>query len=116
MSRLLVNKLRVRARVGCKESERAHPQMLRFDLRLDYDMTEAIASDDVAKAIDYKDVAARVRELLAGQQWHLIETLAHDIALNLRTLNDKIRRVEVTVTKDIIADAESVAALVAVDF
>lgn len=116
MFRLLVNKLRVRGRVGCKDSERAHPQMLAFDVRIDYDMRAAISSDDVSKSIDYKDVAARVRELLAVRQWHLIETLAHDLALHLRSLSSTISRIEVTVTKDIMADATSVAVQVALEF
>jgi FolB domain-containing protein len=109
MSQLLLNELRVRGRVGCKDSERAHPQMLHMDLRIHYDMSDAISSDDVSKAIDYKGVAACVRELLAGREWHLIETMAEDVGKAVRGLSDRITRVELKVTKDVITDVRSVS-------
>ena len=109
MSQLLLNGLRVRGRVGCKDSERAHPQMLHMDLRIHYDMRDAIASDDVSKAIDYKGVAACVRELLTGREWHLIETLAQDVGTAVRNLSERITRVEITLTKDVITDVSSVS-------
>ena len=109
MSQLLLNELRVRGRVGCKDSERAHPQMLHFDLGIHFDMTDAIASDDVSKAIDYKAVAACVRELLAGREWHLIETMAQDVGTALRGLSERITRVDIKVTKDVITDVRSVS-------
>lgn len=111
MSHLLVNGLRVRGKVGCKDSERAHPQMLRFDLRIDYDMRAAIERDDVNQAIDYKVAASCVRELVGSGEWKLLETLAHDVAARLRTLHETTSRIEVSVTKDVIADSSSVAAV-----
>ena len=109
MSHLLVNGLRVRGKVGCKDSERAHPQMLRFDFRIDYDMRAAIERDDVSQAIDYKVAASCVRELVVSGEWKLLETLAHDVAAHLRPLHETTKRVEVSVTKDVIADSSSVA-------
>jgi len=109
MSQLLLKGLRVRARVGCKDSERAHPQMLHIDLRIHFDMREAIESDDVSKAIDYKAVAACVRELTVGREWHLIETLANDAATAVHRLSERISRVEIIVTKDVITDVASVS-------
>jgi FolB domain-containing protein len=109
MSQLLLNELRVRGRVGCKDSERAHPQMLHMDLRIHYDMSDAIASDDVSKAIDYKGVAACVRELLGSREWHLIETMAQDVCHAVRGLSERITRVQLTVTKDVITDVRSVS-------
>ena len=114
MSRLVLKGLRVRGRVGCKDSERAHPQMLRVDLCIDYDMREAIAHDDVGRAIDYKAVAARVREQVGSREWKLLETLTHDLAGFIRTTSPKISRVEASVTKDVIPDVASVT-VVAVD-
>lgn len=114
MAHLLLKGLRVRGRVGCKDSERAHPQMLQLDLRIAYDMQDAIAHDDVSRALDYKGVAACVRELLASREWHLIETLAHDVATAVRALSARVSCVEATVTKDVIADVSSVSVVVAV--
>jgi 7,8-dihydroneopterin aldolase/epimerase/oxygenase len=108
MSRLVLKGLRVRGRVGCKDSERAHPQMLRVDLSIDYDMREAIASDDVASAVDYKEVAAQVREHVGSREWKLIETLTHELANRVRAGNSRIERVEASVTKDVIPDVASV--------
>jgi dihydroneopterin aldolase len=83
--------------------------MLHMDLAIHYDMSDAIASDDVSKAIDYKVVAACVRELLAGREWHLIETMAHDVIGAVRKLSDRITRIEIVVTKDVITDVAAVS-------
>jgi dihydroneopterin aldolase len=115
MSRLLLNGLRVRARVGCKDTERAHSQMLKVDLRIDYDMREAIAGDDVARAVDYKNVATCIRERLGSQEWKLLETLTHDVATSVRHMSNKIMRVEASVTKDVIPDVASVAVVIVVE-
>ena len=112
MSHLDLKGLRVRGRIGCKDSERAHPQMLRMDLRLYFDMRQAIDTDDVACSIDYKAIAGCVRELLGSREWHLLETCAHDIGACVRGLSQRITRVETTLIKDVIADAESVSATV----
>ena len=109
MSQLRLKGLRVRGRVGCKDSERAHPQMLHVDLCIHFDMRDAIASDDVSKAIDYKAVAACVRELLSGREWHLLESLAHHVASAVRDLSARISRVEITVSKDVITDVGAVS-------
>jgi FolB domain-containing protein len=109
MQQLWLKGLRVRGRVGCKDSERAHPQMLHVDLCIVYDMREAVMKDDVAHAIDYKGVAACVRELTAAKQWHLIETLASDVANVVRAISTRIKRVEATVAKDVITDVGAVA-------
>ena len=115
MSRLVLNGLRVRGRVGCKDAERAHSQMLKVDLDIEYDMTEAIAGDDVTCGVDYKSVAASVREHLASREWKLLETLTHDLATTVRRMSSKIARVEATVTKDVIPDVASVAIVIAVE-
>jgi dihydroneopterin aldolase len=109
MAQLLLKGLRVRGRVGCKDSERAHPQMLHMDLSIYYDMSEAIETDDVSKAIDYKAVATCVRELLAAREWHLIETMAHDVAEAVRKMSERITHLEIIVTKDVITDVGSVS-------
>lgn len=115
MSRLLLNGLRVRGRVGCKDTERAHSQMLKVDLCIEYDMREAIAGDNVACGIDYKSIAAGVREQLASREWKLLETLTHDLATCVRRMSPKIVRVEASVTKDVIPDVASVAVVIAVE-
>jgi dihydroneopterin aldolase len=115
MSRLLLNGLRVRGRVGCKDTERAHSQMLKVDLCIEYDMREAIADDDVTHGVDYKGVAACVRERLASREWKLLETLTHDLATCVRSMSDKITRVEASVTKDVIPDVASVVIVIAVE-
>jgi dihydroneopterin aldolase len=115
MSRLLLNGLRVRGRVGCKDAERAHSQMLKVDLCIDYDMRDAIAGDDVTRGVDYKEIAACVRERLASREWKLLETLTHDLASCVRRMSNKIARVEATVTKDVIPDVASVAIVIVVE-
>ena len=53
------------------------------DLELPCDCTRAARSDSVEDTIDYKRVAKRVLGWVPATQYHLVETLAHNLALLL---------------------------------
>ena len=54
--------LRVDCIVGIYPHERAVPQTVLLDIEIDYDFAAPAASDAIADAVDYDDVAASVEK------------------------------------------------------
>ncbi|MGA2023795.1 MAG: dihydroneopterin aldolase [Steroidobacteraceae bacterium] len=69
--------------IGFIDWERLTPQTLLIDLELPCDCARAAQSDSVEDTVDYKRVAKRVLAWLPETQFHLVETLAHRLAMLL---------------------------------
>lgn len=63
---------------GVNEDERRDGQRFLFDLWLG--VSDAALSDRIEDAVDYRKVAALVRELSDGRQFRLLESLAAAVA------------------------------------
>jgi dihydroneopterin aldolase len=63
---------------GVNEDERRHGQRFLYDVELD--VGEAGSSDRIEDAVDYREVAACVREVSEGRAFHLLEALAAAVA------------------------------------
>ena len=70
--------LEVPGRHGVLEEERERDRVFVFDIS--FDVSEAALSDRIEDAVDYRDVAACVREVSDGQRFNLIEALAAGVA------------------------------------
>ncbi len=70
--------LEIFGRHGAEEQERREGGTFFYDVRLE--IGGAGLSDRIEDAIDYRDVAACVREISDGRQFHLIEALAAAVA------------------------------------
>jgi dihydroneopterin aldolase len=70
--------LEVFGRHGAYESEQREGQVFLFDVRLD--VGERGADDDLAQAVDYTKVAAKIRELSDARRFDLLEGLATYVA------------------------------------
>ncbi len=103
-----IHGLEVFHRVGVPEAERARAQRLLLDLEMEVDVTDAAAGDDLSRTIDYSAVSRRLRELGAGREWRLIETLAVEVA-DVLLHEFGARRARVEVRKFILPEAEYVA-------
>src|SRR4051812_12913040 len=68
--------LEVSYRVGVPDAERARPQRLLLDVRMEHDFRPAAATDDLTKTIDYFAVAQKLLKFGQGREWKLIEKLA----------------------------------------
>jgi FolB domain-containing protein len=66
--------------VGVPDEERAKPQRLLLTVEMEHDFRAAAIEDELADTIDYHAVTQRLRAFGDGVHWHLIETLAVDIA------------------------------------
>jgi dihydroneopterin aldolase len=63
---------------GVNESEKEHGQPFLYDLQLE--VGDAGLSDRIEDAVDYRDVAAVVRELSETRRFDLLEALAAAVA------------------------------------
>ncbi len=66
-------------------------QTVILDIELDYDFAPAAASDAIADAVDYDDVAASVTELVQTRRFQLIETMAEQAAAMLLDARPAVR-------------------------
>lgn len=80
MTTIELRGLELHGRHGVLAHEREHGQRFLFDLELDVPDPERDAID---ATVDYRDVAAAVREVSDGRDYLLLETLAAAVAETL---------------------------------
>jgi len=84
MDRIFLRDLRVETIIGIYDWERETPQTVSIDLELATDVARAAQSDDIADALDYKQIAKRLIAFVGESRFQLVETLAERIAALLR--------------------------------
>lgn len=108
MDTIIIADLQVSYHVGVSDAERAEPQRLLLTLEVQHDFTGAVAGDNLAETVDYDALCQRLLGFGEGCHWHLIETLAADIAAMV--LEDyPARGVTVEVKKFCIPEARHVS-------
>lgn len=85
MDSVLVEGLIVNAVIGVFPWEREVEQTLQADLTLNWDNRVPGASDDVADALDYSVVAARVTRVIREGRFKLLEAAAEAVATDLQS-------------------------------
>ena len=63
---------------GAYEEEQRNGQLFLWDVQLD--VGDRGADDDLERALDYTQVAAKIRELSDGHRFNLLEALATSVA------------------------------------
>ncbi len=76
---IIIERLEFQGRCGVTQEERRKPQPLAVDLELTCRTEPAAASDDIQLTVDYAQVANRIIELAATQDFSLLETFAERI-------------------------------------
>ena len=95
--------LELHGRHGVLEEERRHGQRFVLDVRFEVG-DEAAISDELADAVDYRDVVAVVRDVFEARSYRLLEALAAAIAdelvirFGLATVEVRVRKPDVEVT------------------
>lgn len=90
--------LKVFGRHGVFAHEREDGQDFIVDLRLQLDLADAAASDDVTDTVHYGELAEQVAAVVAGDPVNLLEKLAERIAAVVLA-DARVQQVEVTVHK-----------------
>jgi dihydroneopterin aldolase len=67
-------------RLGVAEIEKEWVQKVSLDVELVLDLSPAARTDDVTQTVDYERVYRRIREVAHARKFHLIESLAGEIA------------------------------------
>ena len=81
--RIFLRGLTTECVIGFIDWERRVKQTVVLDLELPVDCRRAAASDAVADTLDYKKVAKHVLAFVEASEFHLVETLAERLALEL---------------------------------
>ncbi len=107
-----IEELKLCARVGVPEEERARPQRLTALLTLQPRTSFSDLGDDLARTIDYAAVCDEIRHFVSGRTDKLIETLARELAEHLLR-RFGLARVELELRKYILPETKYVAVKVA---
>lgn len=95
---ILIEGMELFAHHGNTDAERKQGVHLTVDVDITVDLRPAALSDDLADTVDYEACVNRVREVVDSARHHLLETVAHDIAVAM--LKSRLARaVTVTVSK-----------------
>ena len=78
-AKIFISDLRVDARIGHLPHERGAHQSLVINVSVWTDISQALASQDLNDTVDYVAIQKGILELVATQEYVLIETLADDI-------------------------------------
>ena len=80
MGTLFIRSLPVDCIIGIHPFERGSHQRLEISLTVTADFRQAAENDDIAQAIDYTALAARIETFAQQGKFHLIETLVERLA------------------------------------
>ncbi len=93
-----IRDLALRCIIGVFPEERRARQDVVLNITLETDTRRAAATDALEHAVDYKTIKQRVIELVEQSQYHLLETLAEEVARVCLT-DHRVRQVTVTIDK-----------------
>ena len=98
MDRIVLQGMSFNGRHGVRPAEREHPQEFRVDVEVDCDLVKAGRTDRLEDTVDYSHIRAAAKEIIEGEPFNLIESLAARIAARVLEL-DGVHGVSVTVAK-----------------
>ncbi|MFW3170182.1 dihydroneopterin aldolase [Geodermatophilus sp. CPCC 206100] len=96
--RIAVRGLTAHAHHGVYPFERENGQTFRVDAVLELDTAPAAAGDDLARTVNYAELAQRLHAVLTGEPVDLLETLAQRLA-DVCLADPLVDAVEITVHK-----------------
>jgi 2-amino-4-hydroxy-6-hydroxymethyldihydropteridine diphosphokinase/dihydroneopterin aldolase len=91
--------LRCPAHCGTGEEERRQLQNLRINATLELAWPEGFLRQTLADTVDYTSVAGTIFKALDGREFHLIETIARSLCVEILTKFLHVQRVTVAVHK-----------------
>ena len=103
-----IEQLRISARVGVPDLERAAPQRLALNITLWPNQSWRDLEDEISRTVNYSAVARVVEEFVQNRCDKLIETLADQIAAHLLR-SFPIKQVRIELRKFVLAKAEFVS-------
>ena len=86
----VIERLELMAHLGIYDDERAGLQPIAFDVRLYFPTPPGWTFDDNAQFFDYQQITDRLRDLVKGKPYRLIEFLANEAFNIVRAHLDEI--------------------------
>jgi len=80
MDRVFIEDLRIQTVIGVFDWEREITQTISLDLQMDFDISRAAESDNIADTLDYKSVSKRLIQFVESSEFQLVEALAEHCA------------------------------------
>ena len=99
MDRIRLNEMVFYGYHGVLPEERTLGQRFVVSVELHLDLKDAGLTDDLDRTVNYSEVYAAVREVVAGPPFRLIETVAERIAARLLADHPSVTFVSVSVNK-----------------
>ena len=96
---VFIRGLRVEAIIGAFDWEREVDQVVRIDAELHCDIGKAATSDDLADALDYKQVSQRLSQLVREGRFHLLEALADKLVSTILSDFPSVQKIRLEVAK-----------------
>jgi dihydroneopterin aldolase len=101
--------LEVFVRIGVPEEERREPQRLLISLEMSVDsFSHAAGTDNLARTVNYFEVAQLVKKITAEPPRKLLETLAEEMAAKILDAFP-IKKIVIEIKKFILPDAQYVS-------
>ena len=79
MATIGINDLKLQAIVGTNDWERNIKQEVIVNISIKYDASDAIANDDLKKALDYEALSKGIKSAVEDSKFFLLETLTNMI-------------------------------------
>ena len=95
---IIIRDLVVEAHCGVTHEERSAIQQLAVDVEITYDMTHAVANDDIKRAVDYEQVCTVIKDVARTEASALLETLGRQMIMRLFDTTDA-HAIIITLTK-----------------
>ena len=111
MDKIFLNNLDIDTIIGIYDWERETLQTLSFDLEMDWDISKAAKSDDIADTLDYGAIATSIVAFVEASRYQLIETLAEDLCALLLN-NYPIPKLKLTLSKPVALHGQNTARIV----
>lgn len=81
MDKIFIHALKCEAIIGIFDWERQVRQTILIDLEMSADIARAARSDAIEDTLNYKSVAKRVGTFVEESSYHLVETMAQEVAM-----------------------------------
>ncbi|NEU32570.1 dihydroneopterin aldolase [bacterium LRH843] len=99
MDKIYMNELMFYGYHGVFSEERKLGQRYIVDLTLELDLASAGVSDNLSETIDYGEAYGRVKEIVEGEPYQLIESVAEKVSTELLSAFNRLQACTVKVTK-----------------
>ena len=98
LDKIFIKDLLLRCIIGINEFERREKQNVLINVILWVDLRDASKTDDMNKAVDYREINKKIIELVENSEFFLIEKLASKIG-EVCLQHEGVMKVSVTVEK-----------------